>query len=306
MHILSHGEQGSLRLGNATLDAASMQGEYRDELQAIGRALSANGDILTYGCDFAQFDRGEQAVKLLAEISAADVAANGVALTGGAQAIAVANGTVNIDAAGAISFTPAANYNGPVSFDYVMADLGGLADTGTVSIDVIAVNDPPVALDDTATAPHGTSTSGQVLGNDSDADGDPLSVSAIALDSNGDGVAESFAVPPGSQVTVPITDANGNAVGTLVVGADGSYTFTAQPGYAGPVPPVTITVSDGQGQRQLGAALLRRAQPAHGAQAAGDADRSRPATALGAEHAGLRPRRRDRQRAGADHHRRRA
>lgn len=127
-----------------------------------------------------------------------------------------------------------------------MTDPGGRGDTGTVRIDVTPVNDPLVALDDSATTLPGASASGQVLGNDSDADGDTLSVSAIAIDSNGDGVAESFAISPGGQVTVPITDANGNTVGTLVFGADGSYTFTAQPGYTGPVPPVTFFVSDGQ------------------------------------------------------------
>ena len=74
IHILSHAEQGSLRLGDATLDAASMQGAYHDELQGIGRALSTNGDILLYGCDFAPISQGEQTVQLLAEITAADVA----------------------------------------------------------------------------------------------------------------------------------------------------------------------------------------------------------------------------------------
>ncbi|KAF2343163.1 Ig-like domain-containing protein, partial [Flavobacterium tistrianum] len=43
---------------------------------------------------------------------------NGTALTGGVQTIAVPNGTVNITASGAITFTPAANYNStaPISF----------------------------------------------------------------------------------------------------------------------------------------------------------------------------------------------
>ncbi|PXY39201.1 hypothetical protein DMB65_18780, partial [Flavobacterium cheongpyeongense] len=48
---------------------------------------------------------------------------NGTALTPGtAQVIAVTNGTVNITAAGVISFTPSANYNGSVSIPYVITD----------------------------------------------------------------------------------------------------------------------------------------------------------------------------------------
>ena len=98
VHILSHGESGSLRLGNATLDAASMQGEYRDELQAISRALSTNGDILIYGCDFAQSGKGEQAVQLLAEITAADVAATndttGAERFGGDWTLEYASGSI--------------------------------------------------------------------------------------------------------------------------------------------------------------------------------------------------------------------
>ena len=68
---------------------------------------------------------------------------NGTALTPGvAQAIAVTNGTVNVSAGGVITFTPALNYNGPISFDYVVSDGNGGTDTGTVGVTVTQVNDP--------------------------------------------------------------------------------------------------------------------------------------------------------------------
>ncbi|MDH3636256.1 MAG: retention module-containing protein, partial [Gammaproteobacteria bacterium] len=67
-------------------------------------------------------------------------AINGTALVGGVQSIAVTNGTVNIDASDNITFTPAANYNGPVSFDYTLSD-GSLTNTATVSGTISAVND---------------------------------------------------------------------------------------------------------------------------------------------------------------------
>ncbi len=76
---------------------------------------------------------------------------------GTAQAIDVANGTVNVSAAGVVTFTPDADVNGPVSFDYPVFDGNGGTDTGTVNGTVNAVNDAPVAVDDTATATEDTS-----------------------------------------------------------------------------------------------------------------------------------------------------
>ncbi|OWF65909.1 hypothetical protein B6A14_09130 [Polynucleobacter hirudinilacicola] len=73
---------------------------------------------------------------------------NGTTLTGNAQEIAVTDGKVNISAAGVITFTPNANFNGEVSFDYEISDGEGGTDTATETITVNAVNDNPVAVDD--------------------------------------------------------------------------------------------------------------------------------------------------------------
>ena len=74
IHIVSHGEQGLLHLGTATLDAASMQGRYAAALATIGQALSTDGDILVYGCDFTRGTGGQHAAEVLAAITGADVA----------------------------------------------------------------------------------------------------------------------------------------------------------------------------------------------------------------------------------------
>ncbi|MBK9081556.1 MAG: DUF4347 domain-containing protein [Rhizobiales bacterium] len=84
IHIVSHGDEGSLRLGSATLDAASMQGAHLDELTAIGRALSADGDILIYGCDFTAGDKGLEAAMIMGGVTGADIAASND-LTGAAN-----------------------------------------------------------------------------------------------------------------------------------------------------------------------------------------------------------------------------
>ena len=60
LHLITHGSPAALQLGSVRLTADSMSGAYAEALTAIGRALTADGDILVYGCDFGQGDRGRQ------------------------------------------------------------------------------------------------------------------------------------------------------------------------------------------------------------------------------------------------------
>ncbi|MCB1510383.1 MAG: DUF4347 domain-containing protein, partial [Hyphomicrobiaceae bacterium] len=76
IHIVSHGTEGRLILGNGELTLASMQAQHFSALQTIGQALSAEGDILLYGCDFAAGTNGLAAVQTLSAITGADVAAS--------------------------------------------------------------------------------------------------------------------------------------------------------------------------------------------------------------------------------------
>src|SRR3990167_8849630 len=52
IHIVSHGDEGVLLLGNAALHSGNMDA-YAVQLSEIGAALKADGDILLYGCDVA-------------------------------------------------------------------------------------------------------------------------------------------------------------------------------------------------------------------------------------------------------------
>ena len=87
-------------------------------------------------------------------------------------------------------YTPAADYSGPDSFGYTIGDGAGGSASATVSVTVTAVNDPPVAVDDTTTTPEEVSKLINVLANDSDIDGGALTVLSVGSPSHGTAVIE--------------------------------------------------------------------------------------------------------------------
>ena len=132
-------------------------------------------------------------------------------------------------AANNLRFNPAANENGSsyTTFDFTVND--GDADSAsanTITVNVTAVNDAPVADDETnsvnedatVTVTDGTS---DVLHGDTDADSDNLTVTQIGVtDGSNSSVASSSSY-----------NSNGRSVtgtyGTLTIGADGTYTYVA-------------------------------------------------------------------------------
>ncbi len=95
----------------------------------------------------------------------------------------VTGGIASLDA-GDVTFDPTANLCGPGAggFDYTVDDGNGGTDTGHVTIDITCVNDNPSAGDDTVTATEDTdlaTDAADLLANDSDVDGDELSLTAV-------------------------------------------------------------------------------------------------------------------------------
>jgi len=84
IHIISHGTPGSLQLGSSTLDLNSITTTYRDALSSLQSHLTADADILVYGCDFGAGDQGAAAASALADITGADIASSDD-LTGAAE-----------------------------------------------------------------------------------------------------------------------------------------------------------------------------------------------------------------------------
>ncbi|WP_193244109.1 Ig-like domain-containing protein [Vibrio navarrensis] len=157
-------------------------------------------------------DGGVITIDVLANDS--DVDGDTLTITG--ATVPAEQGTVAI-VDGKLEFTPAANFNGEATISYTISDGNGGTDTADVKVTVDAVNDGPVATDDTAS---GTEDGGvitiDVLANDSDVDGDTLTITGATV--------------PAEQGTVAIVD--------------GKLEFTPANGFSGKAT-VTYTITDG-------------------------------------------------------------
>ena len=91
-------------------------------------------------------------------------------------------GTLVIAANGNYTFTPALNYVGSGTTTTYSVANDKHTRSATITINVADVPHPPVANDDTVTVDEDTSTnvSSQVLGNDTDVDGDTLTITAVS------------------------------------------------------------------------------------------------------------------------------
>lgn len=94
-----------------------------------------------------------------------------------------AHGALQLHANGTFSYTPDANYYGPDSFTYQASDGALNSGVATVTLSITRVNDAPVGMSDTYSINQNQSllvTGPGVLLNDSDVDGDALTVVLVA------------------------------------------------------------------------------------------------------------------------------
>ncbi len=139
-----------------------------------------------------------------------------------------ANGTVSVNPDGSVTYTPNDNYHGADSFTYIVTS-GGVSESTTVNVDVTPVNDAPVAKDDIATTQEDTAVTIDALPNDTDVDGDKLSIESASVPKE-QGTVE---VVDGKLVFTPAENFNGDAEITYTV-TDGELTDEAK---------VTVTVN---------------------------------------------------------------
>ncbi|HHE1264555.1 TPA: tandem-95 repeat protein [Vibrio parahaemolyticus] len=139
-----------------------------------------------------------------------------------------ANGTVSVNPDGSVTYTPNDNYVGKDTFTYVVTS-GGVSESTTVEVNVTPVNDAPVAKDDIATTQEDTAVTIDVLPNDTDVDGDKLSIQSASVP-EAQGKVE---IVDGKLVFTPAENFNGHAEIIYTV-TDGELTDEAK---------VTVTVN---------------------------------------------------------------
>ena len=134
-----------------------------------------------------------------------------------------ANGTIAINGTN-ITYSPRAGFLGNDSFTYTITDsLGGTA-TATVRVTVgngqppLGTNTPPTVNADATSTPRDTGVNIPVLANDTDADGDPITLVGVTQGANG----------------------------TVTINADGTLLYVPRAGFTG-VDTFTYTATDGQG-----------------------------------------------------------
>ncbi|MFO0871044.1 MAG: cadherin-like domain-containing protein [Pirellulales bacterium] len=129
---------------------------------------------------------------------------------------------------------------------YVVTDADGATDTATISVTVNGANDPPVATDDQVDTDAAHGVSGNVLGNDSDPDGDALVVTAVNGDSGA--IGTTVLLPSGATVTML---------------ADGSFDYSPNGAFDGlaagqtAIDTFTYTIQDAQGVPATATVVVR-------------------------------------------------
>ncbi|MCE9525421.1 MAG: tandem-95 repeat protein [Planctomycetales bacterium] len=130
------------------------------------------------------------------------------------------HGTLNLGPDGSFTYTPEANYSGVDGFSYLLSDGTSESGVATVTLQVNAVDDAPLAVNDEYTTNEDTpltmDVAGGLLANDSDPDSSNLTVTVVSQ---------------------PVH-------GTVALNEDGSFTYTPSADYNG-VDGFSYTVSDG-------------------------------------------------------------
>jgi VCBS repeat-containing protein len=160
---------------------------------------------------------------------------NGQAISAGGAGIAITGGTITLGSGSDLVYTPTAFYRGSTSFTYTVADPSGATSTATVTGTVTPVNHAPTVANDVATIDEDHGTSGNVLVNDSDPDGDPLTVASVN----------------GNAANVGATVAGSNG-GLFTIQSNGSYAFATNGQFvdlgAGQSRTTSVTYVAGDGQ----------------------------------------------------------
>ncbi|WP_147041300.1 DUF4347 domain-containing protein, partial [Skermanella aerolata] len=157
IHLLSHGTQAQLHLGNDVFTGASLSSPtVQEQLATIGGCLNEDGDLLIYGCEIGKGNDGAGFVTKLAAATGAGVAASsgltGSSAAGGDWVLETISGGVTTEALSITSYPftllPAiSSYSGGISATntyyrpWTPADIAIVKEGGTEATDTVYTGD---------------------------------------------------------------------------------------------------------------------------------------------------------------------
>ncbi|MCR9910585.1 tandem-95 repeat protein [Vibrio campbellii] len=203
--------------GEATISYTVSDGELEDEAQVsvtvnpINDAPVANDDNTVT----------EEDTPVTIDVLPNDTDVDGDTLSIVNASVPAEQGTVEI-VDGKLVFTPAENFNGEATISYTVSD-GALEDSAEVSVTVNPINDAPVANDDSAVTDEDTPVTINVLPNDTDVDGDTLTIVNASVPAD-QGTVE---IVDGKLVFTPADNFNGEATISYTV-SDGTLEDSAE------------------------------------------------------------------------------
>ena len=136
---------------------------------------------------------------------------------------------LSVNADGTITYQPLADYYGEDSFTYTISDTANGKASATVSVNVLSVNDQPVAKADNYSINEDDSVNMAVLANDNDIENDPLTI-----------------IEAGSDATL---------AESITINADGTLTYIPKLNEYG-TDVFTYTISDGQSENATTSATV--------------------------------------------------
>ena len=134
VHIFSHGNDGTVKLGNTWLNANNID-DYSDSVNSWANSLDKSADILIYGCNLAESASGVSFVNQLAQLTGTDVAASddktGIVTLGGDWELEYEFGDIETELA--VSSELQSQWNSILATPEITSNGGGL----TASINVV-------------------------------------------------------------------------------------------------------------------------------------------------------------------------
>jgi Bacterial Ig domain len=191
----------------------------------VNVTVTSVNDFPTANDDFVTVDEDDPPTLISVRSNDTDPDGDTLSVTGVTQG---GKGAVTFTSTG-VTYVPTHNANGSDTFTYSIADGHGGTDVGTVHVTINPVNDAPIAVADTITILEDTQTDIDVRANDTDVDGDTLTIT-----------------DPGTPLHGTVSVAGGKIRYTPTLDFDGTdtFTYTIGDGHGGSdTALVTVTIS---------------------------------------------------------------